>query len=204
MSNATNSNGLKGLEGMILLRQGKIGVLTNGHQFIPYTSFNTDFSDEIEKFCKEYEQDPDSYKLGSFNFDSYSHLDEIDWENANLILAGNVFKELKLLEDSLPEEIKTMRELRVEKCMSSYMGMRRLSIFGSKIKYYPILMIQDNDPVVINFYTATANPDFEKEVRHLILSSPVFTKCKSEEFKNSVLNHSFDDIDIDQLSKHIK
>ncbi|MCW8852417.1 MAG: hypothetical protein OQK44_07090 [Gammaproteobacteria bacterium] len=204
MSNASNSNGLKGLEGMILLRQGKIGVLTNGHQFIPYTSFNTDFSDEIEKFCKEYEQDPDRYKLGSFNFDSYSHLDQIDWENANLILTGNVFKEIKRLEDSLPEEIKTMRKLPVEKCMSSYMGMRRLSIYGSKIKYYPILMILDKHPVVINFYTATANPEFEKEIRHLILSSPLFTKCKSEEFKNNVLNHNFDDIDIDQLSKHIK
>jgi len=88
--------------------------------------------------------------------------------------------------------------------MSSYMGMRRLSIFGSKIKYYPILVIQDKNPIVINFYTTTANPDYEKEVRHLILSSPLFTKCKSEEFKNSVLNYSFDDIDIDLLSKHIK
>ncbi|MBT8118884.1 MAG: hypothetical protein KJN89_04125 [Gammaproteobacteria bacterium] len=203
MSNTSAANGLKGLEGMILLKQGKIGVLTNNRQFIPYTSFNTDFSDEIEQFCKEYEQDPDRYKLGSFNFDSYSHLEEIDWDNANLILAGNVFKKIKILEDSLPAEIKQMRKLPVEKCMSSYMGMRRLSIFGCKLKYYPVLMIQDKDPIVINFYTATAKPGFEDEVRQLILTSPVFTKCKSEDFKNSVLNHSFDDLDIDELSKHI-
>ena len=189
---------------MILLKQGKIGVLTNGHQFIPYTSFNTDFSDEIDKFCKEYEQAPDSYKLGSFNFDSYSHLDEINWENANLILAGHVFKELKILEDSLPVEIRKMRRLPLEKCMSSYMGMRRLSIFGSKIKYNPILVIKDKNPIVINFYTTTANQNFENEVRHLILSSPLFTKCKSEEFKKAVLNYYFDDKDIGQLSKHTK
>lgn len=197
MSDVSNANGLKGLEGMILLKQGKIGVLTNHRQFIPYTSFNTDFSDEIDKFCKEYKQDPGSYKLGSFNFDSYNHLDEIDWENTNLILAGHVFKELKVLEDSLPVEIRNMRRLPLEKCMSSYMGMRRLSIFGSKIKYYPILVIQDKNPIVINFYTTTANQDFEKEVRHLILSSPLFTKCKSEEFKTAVLNYYFDDEAID-------
>ncbi len=189
---------------MILLKQGKIGVLTNLHQFIPYTSFNTDFSNEIDKFCKEYREDPGRYKLGSFNFDSYNHLDEINWENANLILAGHVFKELKTLENSLPDEIKNLRKLPVQKCMSSYMGMRMLSIFGSKIKYYPILVIEDNHPIVINFYTATSNPVFEREVKQLIISSPLFTKCKSEEFKKGVLDYCFDDIDIDELSKHIK
>lgn len=205
MSNTTSSlNGLKGLEGMILLKEGKIGVLTNNHQFIPYTSFNTHFSDEIDKFCSEYKLDPGSYKLGSFNFDSYSHLEEIDWENSNLIIANNVFKELKILEDNLPVEIKSMRKLPIEKCMSSYMGMRMLSIFGSKIKYYPILVLEDKNPIVINFNTTTSNPDFEKEVKHLIISSPLFTKCKSEEFKKGVLDYCFDDINIDELSKHIK
>ena len=63
---------------MILLKQGKIGVLTNNHQFIPYNSFNNTFSAEIDRFCSEYRQTPDRYKLGSFNFDSYSHLEEID------------------------------------------------------------------------------------------------------------------------------
>lgn len=204
MSHTSGAKELKGLEGMILLKDGKIGVLTNNHQFIPYTSFNNDFSDEIDKFCREYQQDPDSYKLGSFNFDSYSHLGEVDWENSNLILASHVFKELKLLEDGLPAEIKDLSKLPVEKCMSSYMGMRKLSIFGSKIKYYPVLVINDKDPVVINFSTATSNPDFEKEVRHLIISSPLFTKCQSEEFKNGVLEYCYDDINIEELSKHIK
>lgn len=203
MTDTSSSNRLQGLEGMILLRKGKIGVMTNNHQFIPYTSFNSEFSDEINRFCEQYKQHPDHYKLGSFNFDSYSHLDEIDWKNANLILAGHVFKELKILEDSLPDEIKKLRRLPVEKCMSSYMGMRMLSIFGSKIEYYPILVFDDKNPIVINFNITSANPDFEKEVKHLIISSPLFTKCKNEEFKRGVLDYCFDDINLDEMSKHI-
>lgn len=189
---------------MILLKDSKIGVLTNSYQFIPYTSFNKHFADEIDKFCTEYKQAPASYKLGSFNFDSYSHLDQIDWENSNLILSGHVFKELKILEENLPDEIKKMEKLPMEKCMSSYMGMRMLSIFGSKIGYYPILVIDGKSPIVINFNTASANPEFEKEVKHLIISSPLFTKCQSEEFKKGVLEYCFDDIDLDELSKHIR
>lgn len=203
MSNTSGPNSLKGLEGMILLKQGKIGVLTNNHQFIPYNSFNNTFSAEIDRFCSEYRQAPDRYKLGSFNFDSYSHLEEIDWQNSNLILTGNVFKQLKLVETNLPEDIRKKKKLPLEKCMSSYMGMRMLSILGSKINYNPILLIDDKKPIVINFNTSSANPEFEKETRHLIISSPLFTKCKSEEFKTEVLNYCFDDINIGELSKHI-
>jgi hypothetical protein len=204
MSNLSAQKALKGLEGMIVLRNRKIGVLTNNHQFIPYSSFNKDFADEIDKFCEEYNQDPGSYKLGAFNFDSYSHLEEIDWENSNLILASHVFKKLKILDDSLPDEIKKLEKHPMEKCMSSYMGMRKLAIFGSKIGYYPILVIVNNNPIVINFNTATSNSEFEKEVEHLIISSPLFTNCRSEEFKNGVLDYDFDDNKIDELSNHTR
>lgn len=204
MSNLSAQKALKGLEGMIVLKNRKIGVLTNNHQFIPYSSFNKNFAAEIDKFCEEYNQDPGSYKLGAFNFDSYSHLEEIDWENSNLILASHVFKKLKVLDDSLPEEIKKLEKYPMEKCMSSYMGMRKLAIFGSKIGYYPILVMVNNKPIVINFNTATSNSEFEKEVEHLIISSPLFTNCRSEEFKNGVLDHGFDDIEIDELSNHTR
>lgn len=195
MSEASGSNSLKGLEGMILLKGGKIGVLTNSHQFIPYNSFNSIFSAEIENFCRAYEQSPYKYKLGSFNFESYNHLQEIDWQNSNLILTGDVYRALKALEESLPEEIRKKKKLPLEKCMSSYMGMRMLSILGSKINYYPVLSIDNNKPVVINFNTFSNNHDFEKEIQQLIISSPLFTKCKSEEFKSEVLDYNFDALD---------
>lgn len=198
----SNISSFRGLEGMLAYSEGKIGVLNNHYQFIPYTSFNADFSQEINRFSSEYKQNPDDYQLGYFNLDSYNHLEEIDWENSNLILSNNVYNKLKMLEESLPAEIKMMNKLPIEKCMSSYMGMRMLSIFGSKIRCYPVLIIDDEKPVVINFKTVNLNLDFEHEIKHLIISSPLFIKCKSEEFKTGVLKYCFDDININEISKY--
>lgn len=199
MSNISN---FRGLEGMLAYSEGKIGVLNIHYQFIPYTSFNTDFAHEIDKFFSEYKQNPGDYRLGYFDLDSYNHQEEIDWENSNLILSDSVYNKLKILEANLPAEIKKMNKLPIEKCMSSYMGMRMLSIFGSKIRCYPVLIIDDEKPVVINFKTVNLNLDFEHEIKHLIISSPLFIKCKSEEFKTGVLKYCFDDININEISKY--
>jgi len=189
----------KGLEGMPAFYEGKIGVVSNNYQFIAYNSFNSKFSDQIDKFAREYTQSPDSYRLGFFNSDSYEHLGKINWKKSNLILTGDVYNQLKELEKKLPEEIKAMNRFPIEKCMSSYMGMRLLSIFGNKVEYYPVLAIDDGKPVVINFATKTSNPDFEKEVKCLIVTSPLFIECKSEDFKMGVLEYYFDDINMDDL-----
>jgi len=189
----------KGLEGMLAFYEGKIGVVSNNYQFIAYNSFNSKFSKQIDKFSREYAQSPDSFRLGSFNSDSYQHLEKINWKKSNLILTDNIFKRLKNLEKKLPAELKAMNRFPFEKCMSSYMGMRLLSIFGNKVKYYPVLAIDDGKPVVINFNTATSDNDFEKEVKCLIVTSPLFIECKSEEFKMEVLNYYFDDINFDDL-----
>lgn len=189
----------KGLEGMLAFYEGKIGVVSNNYQFIAYNSFNSKFSDQLDRFSREYAQSPDSFRLGLFNSDSYQHLEKINWKEPNLILTDNVFKKLKDLETKLPAEIKAMNRFPFEKCMSSYMGMRLLSIFGNKVRYYPVLAIDDGKPIVINFNTITSKSDFEKEVKCLIVTSPLFLECKSEEFKMEVLNYYFDDINFDDL-----
>ncbi len=191
-----------GLEGMIILNKGKVGVLSNNHQFISYNSFNVAFSAQIAEFFSAYEHNMKAYVLGYFNDDAYSHPENFDWQNSSLILVNTVYKKLKTLEQSLPEEIKRVNEYPVEKCMSSYMGMRLLSIFGSKAGYYPVLIIKDKKPVVINFNTITSSPDFEKEIKHLIISSPLFITCKSEAFKMGVIQYCFDGIDINKRSQY--
>lgn len=198
----TKITDFKGLEGMLAFYEGKIGVVSNNYQFIAYNSFNSKFSDQIEKFSREYKYSPDSYRLGFFNYDSYEHLEKINWKEPNLILTDNIYKKLKDLEKKLPVEIKAMNRFPFEKCMSSYMGMRLLSIFGNKVRHYPVLAINDGNPIVINFNTITSNPDFEKEVKCLIVTSPLFLECKSEEFKMGVLEYYFDDLNFDELATY--
>ena len=184
---------------MLVFHEGKIGVLNNQHQFIAYRTFNANFSDQIDKFSQEYEQTPENYRLGIFNSESYEHLDKIKWTIPNLILTDKVFKRIKALEKKLPADIKAMNKYPVEKCMSSYMGMRILSIFGNKMGCYPVLFVEDGKHIVINFNTVVADPGFENEVKCLIVTSPLFLECKSEEFKKGVLNYYFDELNFDEL-----
>lgn len=195
----TNISNFNGLEGMLVFHEGKIGVLNNQHQFIAYRTFNSNFSDQIDKFSRGFEQSPESYRLGVFNSESYDHLDKIEWKIPNLILTDKVFKKVKALEKNLPAEIKAMNKYPVEKCMSSYMGMRILSIFGNKMRCYPVIFVENGKHIVINFNTVVADPDFEKEVKCLIVTSPLFLKCKSEEFKQDVLDYYFDELNFDEL-----
>ncbi|RDH82496.1 MAG: hypothetical protein DIZ80_09425 [endosymbiont of Galathealinum brachiosum] len=90
----------------------------------------------------------------------------------------------------------------IEKCMSAYMGMRLLSIFGNRVGCHPVLTTYDDKPVVINVNTVTSNPDFNKEVKYLIISSPLFIECANKEFKANVLKYCFDDIYIKNINKH--
>ena len=161
----TNISSFSGLEGMLAFHEGKIGVLNNQHQFIAYRTFNSSFSDQIDKFSREYQQSPENYRLGIFNSESYDHLDRIEWKIPNLILTDKVFKRIQAIEKKLPAEIKAMNKYPVEKCMSSYMGMRILSIFGNKMRCYPVLFVEEGKHIVINFNTVVADPDFEKELK---------------------------------------